>query len=164
MPRWRPRRSSGARTEAPVRLARAFDGADPEGGPFFHPDHPLLDGPDGERVLAYLRGGELVLDTPGSLKDVLAEGHEAVVPAGFRSDGRWVWPDTVAYYLKRHRLAPDPELTAHVLGAPSPRPLSRLDRHRALETLFADPTETDPTETDPTDTDPTETEPMWQAG
>jgi hypothetical protein len=137
-----------ARTDAPVRLARAFDGADPDGGPFFHPDHPRLDGPDGERVLAYLRGGELVLNTPGAMEDVLDQGREAVVPAGFRSDGHWVWPDTVAYYLKRHRLAPDPELTAYVLGAPSPGPLSRLGRHRALETLFA----------------PTGVEPMWQAG
>jgi hypothetical protein len=137
-----------AEVEAPVRLARVFDGADPNGGPFFRPDHPLLDVDEGERVLAYLRGAELVLTTPGAIGDVLDAARGPVVSAGFSSDGRWVWPDAAAYYLKRYRLAPDPELTAHALSAPAPASLSRLARQRALEALYA----------------PTGVEPVWQAG
>jgi hypothetical protein len=142
--------------QAAVRLARAFDGADAD-GPFFHPGHPRLDGPDGERVLAYLRSGELVLNPPGALDDVLDPGRAGTVPLGFRSDGRWVWPDAAAYYLKSHRLAPEPDLIAHVLDAQPPqppqpprppRPLNRTSRHQVLTALFA----------------PTEGEPVWQAG
>lgn len=133
----------------PVRLARAFDGADADGGPFFHPGHPRLDGPDGERVLGYLRSGELILNTPGALDDVLDPGRAGTVPLGFRSDGRWVWPDAAAYYLKSHRLAPEPDLVAHALAAAAPPgPLSRTTRHRVLTALFA----------------PTGGEPVWQAG
>jgi hypothetical protein len=138
-----------AAEDTPVRLARAFDGADPDGGPYFQEDHPRLEGPDGERVLAYLRSGELVLNTPGALDDVLDPGRLGAVPVGFRSDGRWIWPDAVAYYLKRHNLAPEPELIAHVLARTEPPdPLNRLTRHRVLTTLFA----------------PTGGEPVWQAG
>jgi hypothetical protein len=138
-----------AMEETPMRLARAFDGAHPDDGPFFHPDHARLDGPDGERVLSYLRSGELVLNSPGAMDDVLDAERVSAVPVGFRSDGRWIWPDAVGYYLKRYHLAPEPELVAHVLSAPEPSaPLDRLTRHRALETLFA----------------PSGVEPVWQAG
>jgi hypothetical protein len=133
---------------APVRLARAFDGATAD-GPYFDDDHPRLRDADGERVLAYLRSAELVHNTPGAMDDVLDTGGVAAVPVGFRSDGEWVWPDTVAYYLKRHGLAPEPELLAHVLArAAAPGPLGRLTRHRALTTLFT----------------PTGGEAVWQAG
>lgn len=135
--------------ETPMRLARAFDGAHPEDGPFFHPDHAQLDGPDAERVLSYLRSGELVLNTPGAMGDVLDAERVGAVPLGFRSDGRWIWPDAVGYYLKRYRLAPERELVAHALSAPEPSaPLNRLTRYRVLATLFA----------------PTGVEPVWQAG
>jgi len=138
-----------AATETAVRLARAFDGADAGEGPYFDGDHPRLDGPDGERVVAYLRAGELVLYTPGRLDDVLDPGRTSAVPVGFRSDGQWVWPDAVAYYLQCHGLAPEPDLVAHVLARPAPPgPLNRLARHRVLTTLFA----------------PTVGEPVWQAG
>ena len=138
-----------AASDTPVRLARAFDGADEGDGPYFHADHPRLDGPEGERVLAYLRSGELVLNTPGALDDVLDPARLGVVPVGFRSDGRWIWPDAVAYYLKRHGLAPEPDLVAHVLARSGPPdPLNRLTRHRVFTTLFA----------------PTGGEPVWQAG
>ncbi|MDN3357663.1 hypothetical protein [Actinomadura sp. DC4] len=138
-----------AAEDTPVHLVRVFDGADAAGGPYFHDDHPRLGGPDGERVLAYLSGGEPILNTPGALDDVLDQGRLGAVPAGFRSDGRWVWPDAVAYYLKRHHLAPDPELVAHALAQKGPPgPLNRLTRHRVLTTLFA----------------PTGGEPVWQAG
>lgn len=135
--------------ETPLRLARTFDGAHAEDGPFFYPDHARLDGPDGERVLSYLRSGEPVLNTPGAMDDVLDAERVGAVPLGFRSDGRWIWPDAVGYYLKRYRLAPERELVAHALSAPEPStPLNRLARHRALATLFA----------------PTGVEPVWQAG
>jgi hypothetical protein len=120
-----------------VRLARAFDGADAREGPFFHPDHPRLAGADRERVFAYLRGAEVVLDVPGALDDVLDPGTANAVPMRFHSDGWWVWPEAAAYYLERHGLAPEPDLVTHALTGPDePLRLNWLIRHRALTTLF----------------------------
>lgn len=138
-----------AAVETPLRLTRAFDGADPGAGPYFHHDHPRLDGSDGERVLAYLGSGEPVLRSSGALDDVRDSEGLGVVPVGFSSDGRWVWPDAVVYYLRHHRLAPEPDLVAHALARTGPpAPLNRLIRHRVLMTLFA----------------PSGGEPVWQAG
>jgi hypothetical protein len=36
------------------------------------------------------------------------------VPTSFRTDGEWIWTDTVAYYLQQHGMAPDEELVAHI--------------------------------------------------
>jgi hypothetical protein len=135
-----------ARTEPRINLARAFDGA-AGGGPSFRPDHPRLEGTDAERLLARLRAAELVLTPPGAMDDVLNPDLPNAVPLGFRSDGQWVWPDAVAYYLKRHRLAPDPGLVAHLRDT-RPRPLTRVVRHQVRAALLT----------------PSEGSPVWQAG
>jgi hypothetical protein len=130
------------------QLVRVFDGADPTTGPFFRADHPRMDGADRDRLLDYLRAGEMVLSSFGFLDDLLDPEAIGAVPVSFRSDGLWVWTDTVSYYLDRHHLAPDPELIAHVLGAQGPPPrLSWLERHRAMRALAAP-----------------EEEPAWQPG
>jgi hypothetical protein len=139
--------------EAPEPLlARVFDGADPRTGPFFTPDHPrVCEGAERERLLAYLRGADTLLSTFGYLDDILDPDSAGVVPVSFRCDGRWIWTDTVTYYLDKHGIAPDPDLQAHVLaaaGGPPPR-LSRVALHRAMEILTAP--------------DPEEGEAPWQA-
>ncbi|TQS40407.1 hypothetical protein [Cryptosporangium phraense] len=127
---------------AETRLARAFDGADAATGPFFHPDHPQVDAAERDALLAYLTGAEAVLLTPGTMVDVVAPDRGAVVPMSFRSDGVWIWPDTVAYYLREHGLAPEPDLAEHIKGADeAPKPLTRLSHHRVMATLAGPPPE-----------------------
>ncbi|GAA3050143.1 MULTISPECIES: hypothetical protein [unclassified Kitasatospora] len=97
------------------RLAAVFDAVDPVTGPGFAPDRPrLAAGADREAVARYLRAGATVLLTPMLMDDVVDPGRRGVVPMGFRTDGRWIWTDTVTYYLEEYGLAPDPELLAHV--------------------------------------------------
>jgi hypothetical protein len=102
--------------EAPeFAVARVFDFADPVAGPGFRPDHPKTDDPARHAaLLAYLRGGEPVLITEARMDDVLDPAAGPVVPGSFRTDGQWIWTDAVAYYLERHSLTPDAELTAHI--------------------------------------------------
>ncbi len=125
--------------EAPALVvAKVFDGADPETGPFFDPAHPRIDGPDRDRLVAYLSSAPTVLGSDEHLDDVVDPGNVGTVPVSFRCDGRWIWPDAVAHYLERYGIAPDPGLRAHALGAGAPPTrLSRLSRHRAIETLTA---------------------------
>jgi hypothetical protein len=96
-------------------VARVFDFADPATGPGFTPDHPVItDEAERERLLAYLRGGHAVLTTTATMEDILDPDAGPVVPTSFRTDGEWIWTDTVEYYLNRHGLAPDAELTRHI--------------------------------------------------
>jgi len=96
-------------------FARVFDFADPVTGPGFAPDHPVIsDSAERDRLLEYLRGGAMVLMSTTRMRDVLESGTPAVVPMNFRTDGKWIWTDTVEYYLAHHGVAPDAGLTAHI--------------------------------------------------
>ncbi|MGA5824023.1 hypothetical protein ACPC54_40025 [Kitasatospora sp. NPDC094028] len=97
------------------RPAAVFDTVDPVTGPGFAPDRPrLAAGGAREAVARYLHAGTAVLLTPMLMDDVVDPRRQGVVPMGFRTDGRWIWTDTVTYYLEEYGLAPDPELLAHV--------------------------------------------------
>jgi hypothetical protein len=96
-------------------VARVFDFADPVAGPGFEPGHRVItDEAEKERLLAYLRGGHAVLTTTATMDDILDPAAGAVVPTSFRTDGEWIWTDTVEYYLNQHGLAPDAELSRHI--------------------------------------------------
>jgi hypothetical protein len=101
--------------EPEFEVARVFDFADPVTGPGFAPDHPVIDDPgERDRLLTYLRGGYPVLTTTAAMTDILDPQAGDVVPTSFRTDGEWIWTDTVQYYLDRHGLAPDARLTEHI--------------------------------------------------
>ncbi|MGW2250918.1 hypothetical protein ACWCXH_12030 [Kitasatospora sp. NPDC001660] len=97
------------------RLAAVFDAVDPVMGPGFAPSRlRLAEGPERRTVVRYLRGGAAVLLTPTLMDDVVDPERRGVVPLGFRTDGQWIWTDTVTYYLETHGVAPEPSLLAHV--------------------------------------------------
>jgi len=123
---------------APIELARVFDLVDPVTGPEFDPDHPRLSDPaEIERLLDCLNSGVPVLPSDATMPDLLDPLRPAVVPLSFRTDGAWVWTDTIAYYLQEHALAPEPDLLAHLTGrSPGPIELSEVTRHRALSFLY----------------------------
>ncbi|MBW5483111.1 hypothetical protein [Streptomyces bambusae] len=97
------------------RLAAVFDHVDPETGPGFAVDHPAVEDPELLGLLVErLNAGTPVLMTPMLMDDVLDPGRRSQVPMNFRTDGCWVWTDTVTYYLEQYALAPDPGLLAHL--------------------------------------------------
>jgi len=99
----------------PFKVARVFDFADLDTGPGFHPGHRVVTDPaERDRLLKYLTSGTPVLNTTAGMLDVLSPVSGPIVPTGFRTDGGWIWTDTVAYYLERHGLAPDEDLAAHI--------------------------------------------------
>lgn len=120
-----------------VRVARVFDAVDPQDGPMFAQDHPVIDDL-GEltRLLRYLGNGLPVLTTASTMPDILDRDRPDVVPLTFRTDGRWVWTDTVSYYLERYGLAPEPDLLAYLRAAPDSGPeVSDVALHRVLSVL-----------------------------
>jgi hypothetical protein len=101
--------------EPEFEVAAVFDFTDPVSGPGFAPDHAVVGAPDErEQLLAYLRGGALVLTATATMDDILDPAAGAVVPASFRTDGEWIWTDTAGYYLSRYGLALDGGLDQHI--------------------------------------------------
>lgn len=118
-----------------LRLARVFDGVNQQGVPYFRPDHQRLSRDEGRRVAEYLRDSQIVLYGPGAADDVMLPELRGVVPVDFRSDGTWVWPDAVLYYLETYGLSPEPDLVRRALTVGAPVPLSRLVEHHVRDVL-----------------------------
>ncbi|WP_026316453.1 hypothetical protein [Actinokineospora enzanensis] len=99
------------RVEPAVRSPRVWDGLGTDGKPVPRPPVPAA---ERSLVLAYLEDAPAVLAARSHDKDVYDPEREPAVPLVFRTDGLWVWPGAVPYYLREHDLAPDPELLAHI--------------------------------------------------
>jgi hypothetical protein len=114
VPEWLMRKLSGLPPERPgrrFRLARIFDGTAPNGRPSVN--RPQVPDDDRDRLLEYLDHSALALPERGHDVDRLSADGRPVVPVAFHTDGVWVWPAAVNYYLRRYGVPPDPELVNH---------------------------------------------------
>ena len=125
----------------PVVVARVFDRVDPRLGPLFEPEHPTLTAADQpRRLLDYLNGGTVLLATTERMADVLDPSLGPAVPMSYRTDGTWIWTDTVTYYLTMYGLSPDAELVDHIRARDHILPdVSAAAAHRALAVLIGPP-------------------------
>lgn len=132
--------AAGASGTGGLRLARVFDLHAPDGGPTIGAAHERITSAE-ERaaLLGCLRDAPpAVLLSPEP--DRVDPERGRVVPAGFRTDGTWVWSDQIAYYLDRYRYAPEPELRRHFAtrAEPPPQVTARL-RSEASRLVLAEP-------------------------
>ena len=101
-----------AETPEALKAPRVYDGIDESGRPVV--DREPLSPAERDRVLEYLDGAPVVLASRTYDSDAFDPEREPLVPLNFRTDGRWYWPGAVAYYLREHDVAPDPELLTHI--------------------------------------------------
>ena len=115
VPEWLIRRMSGLGPEQPgphFRIARIFDTIGPAGRPVIN--RPELEVDEQDRLLEYLNRAPLVVTERGYDIDRLAAAPEATVPVAFHSDGQWIWPAAVNFYLDKYGVSPEPDLVEHV--------------------------------------------------
>lgn len=66
------------------------------------------------RVVNYLESGVFCGAIPLIEEDPLVDPAEIVGPIQILTDGLWVWPNSLAYYVKRYHLQLPKEFVAHV--------------------------------------------------
>jgi hypothetical protein len=118
VPDWLLRRLSGLspdRGGRRFRVARIFDGAAPNGRPSVN--RPPVPDEDRDLLLDYLDGAPLALPERGHDADRLSQDGRQTVPVAFHTDGVWVWPAAVNYYLRRYGVPPEPDLVSHARSA-----------------------------------------------
>ncbi|MEU4339254.1 hypothetical protein AB0F59_32175 [Micromonospora lupini] len=119
-------------------VARVYDIFDPQLGPGFDPAHSRIEGEERDRVLSYLGEGAPLLITATRSPDVVDPTAGEVVPTGFFTDGRWIWTEAVAYYLRVYGLAPDPDMLDAIRAQGYlPPDVDTAALHRALSTLYS---------------------------
>lgn len=64
-------------------------------------------------VVAYLRGGKLLVMSPGTVRDVFDQGTIAGTRS-LRTDGDFTWPDSLAYYVERYAVELPPIFEARM--------------------------------------------------
>ncbi|MGH3438700.1 MAG: glycohydrolase toxin TNT-related protein [Sciscionella sp.] len=114
VPEWLMRRLSGISPERPghrFRIARIFDRPGPDGRPTV--DRPQVDQAEREQLLAYLDRCTMILPVRGHDIDRLATDARQSVPVAFHSDGSWIWPAAVNYYLRGYGIPPEQGLVQH---------------------------------------------------
>ncbi|WP_051781830.1 MULTISPECIES: serine/threonine-protein kinase [unclassified Streptomyces] len=119
-----PRPPGGGTSSATaLHLARVFDFRGPDGAPAIAPDREhVTSAEECAALLRSLRQAPVALHGLVPEPDRLDPDRNRVVPAGFRTDGLWVWSDQIAYYLERYRCAPDPALRHHLARRAEERP------------------------------------------
>jgi hypothetical protein len=89
-------------------------------------------------VAGYLYGAAAVMYTTATMLDVMDAERGEVVPLTFRTDGEYVWPEAVAYYVDQHGLAPYRPLLDAIRSADyHPRSPDAVSLFRAENALFA---------------------------
>ncbi|MFJ8965102.1 type VII secretion system-associated protein [Lentzea sp. NPDC102401] len=123
---------SPARGNRETHLVRVFDGMDEAEKPVLFRS-PVVPG-EKKALLDYLTNATVVLASRGLVRDWMDPERAREVPMAFHTDGRWVWPSTVAYYLEKYDVAPDQSFLAHIRerGYQLPRRLTSPVRARAL--------------------------------
>ncbi|WP_410871250.1 hypothetical protein [Nocardia sp. A7] len=96
-----------------LRLSAPFDGRNSEGKPVVN--RSAVDSDIQDRVLAYLEHAPVILSARGHDADEF-DPAQRDVPLNFHTDGVFVWPGAVPYYLRKYGLPPEPALVQHIVG------------------------------------------------
>jgi hypothetical protein len=94
------------------RVARVFDGPGEDGRPSVN--RPPVDEMDIQEILDYLDGAPLVGPARGYDVDRLDPNGQQSVPVAFHTDGTWIWPAAVNYFLREHDISPETDLVEHI--------------------------------------------------
>ncbi|MFL6145876.1 MAG: glycohydrolase toxin TNT-related protein [Labedaea sp.] len=122
VPDWLRHRAAGSPPDVagripPVRfrVARIFDGPGGNGRPAVN--RPPLADEDRAAMLDYLNGGPVIMQSRGLDLDRLDQEGRPLVPVAFHTDGTWIWPAAVNYYLHNYGVAPESDLVEHIRRA-----------------------------------------------
>jgi hypothetical protein len=88
-----------------------------------------------EPMVQYLRAGGLIAVSTAMVDDVLS-GAQKVAMVEVRSDGVWVWPGELAYYVEKYAVGLPPEFIAHVVGRNWQAPVFSREALAALATAI----------------------------
>ncbi|MEV4433419.1 hypothetical protein [Streptomyces sp. NPDC049585] len=73
--------------------------------------------PDSAELAGYLRAGHVLFASMGCVEDVLGSGESVLGGGSLLTDGEWVWPGVLAFYVDRYRFPLPEAFVVHVRAA-----------------------------------------------
>lgn len=107
-----PHASRVAEVAGLFRHARIFDHRDAAGRPVVNRP-PVRDAERGP-LLDYLDKAPVIMAGRGFDQDLFVPDSPRDVPAGYHTDGKWIWTASVPHYLAKHGVPPEADLVEHV--------------------------------------------------
>ncbi|MFF2554170.1 hypothetical protein ACFVUS_24440 [Nocardia sp. NPDC058058] len=96
-------------------LAEPFDGIDPSGNPILSSERTTVSDPqERQRIQQFLDGGAPILWARAKSLDLVDRSQGRAVPTIFRSDGQWIWPMGIGYYLLEYDVPPQTKFLQHI--------------------------------------------------
>ena len=83
-------------------------------GPSLDASRYALPADERGRVARYLRGGAILAATGTVVGDWFDPRVDPVISLGLATDGTWVWPSDLAYYVERYGVGVPDELLQHM--------------------------------------------------
>src|SRR4051794_21031709 len=76
-----------------------------EAQPSIHDSVSATPIPNADRIVAYLRGGHVLIDFMDVADDVFDTSRQILGGPSILTDGDWLWRDDLAYYVSRHNVS-----------------------------------------------------------
>jgi hypothetical protein len=70
--------------------------------------------PDEQRILGYLRDGSMLVIAGVGLDDFFDSAKKGIAPLKILTDGEWLWPGDLAYYVREYHVALPAEFIEHM--------------------------------------------------
>ncbi|ALG86402.1 hypothetical protein [Gordonia phthalatica] len=95
-----------------------------------------LERAEADRVVAYLKAGGIVFRNTEKMPDPLAGSDAPVLPLSLRTDGEWIWNDSLTYLVENHCFCPPDDFMEYLRRRDfEPRTPSREDVAEALRAV-----------------------------
>lgn len=109
------------------------------------PDGPSLRGSvemqspqEAEKIVSYLEGGKVLATTGSVVDDYLNASRQGIAKLEIVTDGVWVWPRDLAYYVREHRVKVPEDFVAHMRAQRwKPPELTPAELNKAEEDYLA---------------------------
>lgn len=66
----------------------------------------VLSSSDAMKVAEYLEACPIWVASPGVVNSCICDPNEVAGTLSIRTNGKWAWQDTMAYYVRRFRISP----------------------------------------------------------
>ncbi|MGP4015467.1 TNT domain-containing protein [Saccharopolyspora sp. 5N708] len=95
------------------QVANVFDDYDEQGRPVVADRQPIS-AEEIDPLRQYLENAPVVLSAREDEEDQLDPDRAASVPGTWHTDGAWLWPGAVSFYLTQYGVPPETELVEHI--------------------------------------------------